>query len=64
MAKNLGHTILNGKSMFLYQAQKAFQIWHNIKPKIDEDLISFLDNDQNSISWTDWFWKILYFKII
>ena len=45
MAKNQGHTILNGKSMFLYQAQKAFQIWHNILPKIDEDLISFLDND-------------------
>ena len=45
MAKNLGHTILNGKSMFLYQAQKAFQIWHNIKPRIDADLISFLDND-------------------
>ena len=45
MAKNLGHTISNGKSMFLYQAQKAFQIWHNIKPRIDEDLINFLDND-------------------
>ena len=45
MAKNLGHITLNGRSMFLYQAQRAFQIWHNIKPKIDNDLIRFLDND-------------------
>lgn len=45
VAKKLGHIALNGKSMFLYQAQKAFQIWHNITPKIDNDLISFLDND-------------------
>ena len=26
LAKHLGHNTLNGKSMFLYQAQKAFQI--------------------------------------
>ena len=28
--------------MFIFQAQKAFNIWHNIDPKIDEKLISFL----------------------
>jgi shikimate dehydrogenase len=44
-AKSYGHEILNGETMFLYQAQKAFQIWHNITPKIDKDLIEFLNND-------------------
>ena len=24
--------------MFLYQAQKAFQIWHDIVPKIDKNI--------------------------
>ena len=28
--------------MFLFQAQKAFNIWHNIEPKIDEKVIKFL----------------------
>ena len=32
----------NGLNMFLFQAQKAFNIWHNIDPIIDEDLINFL----------------------
>ena len=44
-AKNLGHNTLNGKSMFLYQAQKAFQIWHGIVPKIDENILNFFEND-------------------
>jgi len=41
-AKINGHQILNGETMFLYQAQKAFEIWHNISPKIDNDLVEFL----------------------
>ena len=44
-AKNLGHQILNGETMFLYQAQKAFELWHNISPKIDKLLIDQLKND-------------------
>ena len=32
----------NGLNMFLYQAQKAFSIWHNIEPTINEDLIKYL----------------------
>ena len=44
-AKNLGHNTLNGKSMFLYQAQKAFQIWHDIVPKIDKNILNFFEND-------------------
>ncbi len=45
MAEYSGHMILNGKTMFIYQAQKAFKIWHNFEPKVDNDLINFLKND-------------------
>lgn len=44
-AKNFGHETLNGKMMFIYQAQKAFEIWHGLLPKIDEKLINFINND-------------------
>ena len=37
-----GNNFENGLHMFMFQAQKAFNIWHNIDPKIDEKLISFL----------------------
>ena len=32
----------NGLNMFVYQAQKAFSIWHNIEPTVNEELIKFL----------------------
>jgi len=44
-AEKKGHEIINGRDMFLYQAQKAFNLWHNITPKIDEELIRYLYND-------------------
>ncbi len=31
--------------MFIYQAQLAFEIWHGIKPEIDDEVIKLLDND-------------------
>ena len=34
----------NGFNMFLYQAQKAFNIWHNIEPEINQELLGFLKN--------------------
>ena len=37
-----GNKIVNGLSMFLFQAQKAFNIWHNLEPNIDENLKKFL----------------------
>tara|TARA_B100000989_G_scaffold255246_1_gene204112 strand:+ start:1642 stop:2436 length:795 start_codon:yes stop_codon:yes gene_type:complete len=37
-----GNEFINGLDMFLFQAQNAFNIWHNTKPKIDEKLINFL----------------------
>ena len=37
--KKLGHKTENGKMMFIYQAQLAFRIWHNILPKINNKLL-------------------------
>ena len=29
--------------MFIYQAHQAFAIWHNVLPKIDEEVERLLD---------------------
>jgi len=42
-AKKLGNKIENGKKMFIYQAHLAFAIWHNVLPKIDEEVEKLLD---------------------
>jgi len=39
-AKLSGNKTENGKMMFIYQAQLAFKIWHNIFPKIRKDLLN------------------------
>jgi len=39
-AKQFGNQIENGKMMFIYQAQLAFKIWHNILPKINDKLLN------------------------
>ena len=39
-AKQFGNQIENGKMMFVYQAQLAFRIWHNVLPKIDNKLLN------------------------
>ena len=41
--KKLGKKTENGKKMFIYQAAKAFKIWHGIEPKVDEQVIGLLD---------------------
>jgi shikimate dehydrogenase len=41
--KNLGNTTLNGKLMFIYQALSAFNIWHGIEPRVNENVIKLLD---------------------
>jgi shikimate dehydrogenase len=41
--KNLGHSIINGKFMFIYQAFLAFNIWHNVKPDINDEVTKLLD---------------------
>ena len=41
--KSLGNKTLNGKLMFIYQALSAFNIWHSIKPNVNEKVIKLLD---------------------
>ena len=40
-----GNIIENGLNMFLFQAQKAFSIWHNVEPEINQDVIKFLKSN-------------------
>jgi shikimate dehydrogenase len=42
-AKKYGGITKNGKMMFIYQAQKAFFIWHRVVPEVDNETINLLD---------------------
>ena len=42
-AKKYGGITKNGKMMFVYQAQKAFFIWHKVVPEVDNETINLLD---------------------
>jgi shikimate dehydrogenase len=42
-AKKYGGITKNGKMMFIYQAQKAFFIWHKVIPEVDNKTINLLD---------------------
>ena len=37
-AENFGRKAENGKNMFIYQAMKAFQTWHGIKPEVNDEV--------------------------
>ena len=39
---NLGNKSENGKLMFIYQASAAFELWHGIKPKLNDEVFSLL----------------------
>tara|TARA_A100001011_G_scaffold342471_2_gene376029 strand:- start:996 stop:1784 length:789 start_codon:yes stop_codon:yes gene_type:complete len=41
-AKKFDRKTENGKNMFIYQAQKAFEIWHGIKPEINEEVSNLI----------------------
>jgi len=41
-AKKYGGITKNGKMMFIYQAQKAFFIWHKVVPEVDNETINLL----------------------
>ena len=41
-AKKIGKKIENGKSMFIYQALKAFEIWHGIRPEINTEVTDLI----------------------
>ena len=43
IGKSLGNMTLNGKLMFIYQAFSAFNLWHGLKPDVDENIIKLLD---------------------
>jgi shikimate dehydrogenase len=43
MGKKLGNKTLNGKLMFIYQGLAAFNIWHGLKPDVDENVIKLLN---------------------
>ena len=40
--KKLGNKTLNGKLMFIYQALSSFNIWHNQRPEVDENVINLI----------------------
>ena len=42
-ARLRGNKTMNGKMMFLWQAQIAFQMWTNVCPEIDDEAIKLLD---------------------
>ena len=44
-AKKLKNKPENGLGMFVYQAQKAFEIWNGFLPKVEEKIFSMLAND-------------------
>jgi shikimate dehydrogenase len=41
--KKLGNKTENGKLMFIFQALLAFNVWHGIKPEINNEVINLLD---------------------
>ena len=41
--REMGNKTLNGKLMFIYQAVSAFNIWHELTPEINENVIKLLD---------------------
>ena len=46
-AEAQGHQVINGLKMFLYQAQKAFEIWNDILPTIDKQLLQLMKKNLN-----------------
>ena len=44
-AKQKEHIIINGKLMLFLQAQKAFEIWTNILPELNEEFLEHIKND-------------------
>ena len=44
-AKKNGNLAENGKLMFVYQALEAFTLWHEVEPKISNEIFKLLEND-------------------
>jgi shikimate dehydrogenase len=43
IGKKLGNKIENGKSMFIYQASAAFNLWHGVNPELNNETLKLLD---------------------
>ena len=43
IGKKLGNATENGKLMFIYQAISAFNIWHGVRPMVNDEVIKLLD---------------------
>ena len=43
--KKLGNITENGATMFIYQASKAFKLWHGIEPAVNFETLKLLKND-------------------
>ena len=43
MGKKLGNKTENGKSMFIYQASAAFNLWHGVSPELNNETLKLLD---------------------
>ena len=43
-AKEIGQEAMNGKMMFIYQAQQSFKKWHNILPEVNQEVINLLND--------------------
>jgi len=43
IGKKTGNIAINGKLMFVYQAYMAFNIWHGVKPDINDEVLNLLD---------------------
>ena len=41
--KKLGNATENGKLMFIYQAISAFNVWHGVRPMVNDEVIKLLD---------------------
>ncbi len=44
-AEKRGHQIENGKMMFAYQAQSAFEMWTGLLPPVNKKVLQLLEND-------------------
>ena len=44
-AEKRGHKIENGKMMFIYQAQSAFEMWTGLMPPVNKKALQLLEND-------------------
>ena len=43
IGKELGNATENGKLMFIYQAISAFNVWHGVRPIVNDEVIKLLD---------------------